>query len=135
MLPIQCDFDKYGIGDQKKLYKMSMSVLYPLTNDKLLDFYKNMRDEHNHPNRRVFNFNPPSLREFDIVLLELVFKMPIEEHNWSDRLQVYLKEYNREIKASFLPDFGLYKEGGSKNWNNAMRNMSRDYKRVLAKLV
>lgn len=100
----------------------------------LLGFYKKLRDPHNDPKSRLFNFDPPAFHEYELILLDLVFQLPREKFSWSQRLRLHLKKYDEEIKSGLLPDLGLYVEDGPKDWHNAVRNMGRDYKRVTKKL-
>ena len=128
-------FEKIGAGPG--VIKFSFTVPYPMRDETLLRFYKGVRDRYNEPNSHHFNFNPPNLSEYDLVLLELVHKMPIEEFTWSQRLEKYLNLYVREINLEFLPDLGLTEPRNkiSKGkWNNAAGNFGRDYKNVLNKL-
>ena len=110
---------------------------YPALDKTLLNTHKEFM-KGNHENRLgYFKAYPKPLTEHELNLLDIVYNMPLDSFTWAERLEAYLKRFEAEIAAGLSPDLGLGKDRTKNNddkWNNASRNLNRDYRNALKKL-
>ena len=120
-----------------KAYGVSYTFAYPVQEKKILESHRRNLELHNDSERLHYSMRPKELSEYELNLLELTYYMPEAEFSWSDRLERYCDLFNKEISAGLSPDLGLANEQDRTNkdkWNNASRNLGRDYKNALKKL-
>ena len=117
---------------------VTMRLPYPTYSIKVKKSYEQALEFFNSPEIRHRNLNATTLSEHQLNLLNLVYVMPIENFTWSQRLAHYLDTYREDISMGFMPDYGLAQgqdDIPTEKWHNAARNIGRDYKNVLKKLL
>lgn len=121
----------YGVVSALTPYAaIKLTIPYPATKEEVLNAYADALPLAGWLSEDPNKF-PQELSEHHRRLILLVYEMPEGRYSWPMRLERYLELYKND---ALMPKYGLESgTGNKKSFDNAWRNLSRDYRAAIQK--